>query len=66
MANFSKRMKTSAQDGTSVTLVPEVGDNQAGDLTDTLTNIVLTFDNARDSAFFNNVNRRIQVTFQTL
>lgn len=53
--------KVSAQDATTVTLVPQTGEKATTDLADVITNIVITFTNARDSVVFDVTNREFEV-----
>lgn len=54
-------MKASSLAATTATLVPQTGADVKGDFADVLTNIVLTFTNARDANFFDVTNREYEV-----
>ena len=62
-AQVRGQFKVSAQDGTTVTLVPVTGDKTKGDLSDNITQIVLTM-GARDTKYFDIVNRVFEITIQ--
>lgn len=53
--------RVSAQDATTVTLLPVAGDKTVGDLADNITQIVVTM-GARDTKYFDIVERRFQVS----
>lgn len=53
-------MRCSAADATTATLVPKV-DGDLGSLSDELTNIVLTFANARDVSLVPGTNTQYEV-----
>jgi hypothetical protein len=53
--------KVSAVAATTATLVPQTSQDVAGDFADKVTNIVITFTNARDSQFFDVTNREYEV-----
>ena len=55
------QFKVTAQDGTTVTLQPVTGDKTKGDLADNISQIVLTFGSARDTKYFDIVNRVFEV-----
>ena len=57
------QFKVSAQDGTTVTLVPVAGDKTKGDLADNITQIVITM-GARDTKYFDIVNRVFDIDIQ--
>jgi len=55
--------RVSAQDATTVTLLPVAGDKTVPDLADNITQIVVTF-TARDSKYFDIVNRVFNIDFE--
>lgn len=57
------RMKVSAQDATTITLVPEVGEKTVPDLAAEITQVVITM-TARDTKFFDIVNRRFNLELE--
>ena len=59
------RMRVSAQDGTTVTLVPVTGEKTVPDLSDNITQIVITM-GARDTKYFDVTNRHFRVTLDKL
>lgn len=59
------RMRASAQDGTTVTLVPTAGEKTAPDIASDITQIVITM-GARDTKYFDIVERRYRVTIEKL
>ena len=60
----SRRYRVSAQTATTVTLVPADGEQTKGDFADSVSQIVITFTNARDSNFFDIVNRGVEFTIR--
>ena len=60
-AKVRGQFKVSAQDGTTVTLVPVTGDKTKGDLADNITQIVLTM-GARDTKYFDVTNRVFEIS----
>ncbi len=61
------RMRVSAQDGTTATLVPVAGtDEKSYGLADKISQIVVAFANARDAAFFSETNRQFDVSLARL
>ena len=58
------RFRVSAQDGTTVTLQPVVGSTTVPDLADKISQIVLTFTNARDTKFFDIVERVFDIEIE--
>ena len=61
---YQRRFKVSALAGTTATLVPADGEQTKGDFADTISNIVVTFANARDAQIFDIVNRGFLVSIQ--
>ena len=61
---YQRRFKISAQDATSATLVPAVGEVTKGDFSDSIATVVVTFSNARDAQIFDIVNRGFLVSIQ--
>lgn len=59
------RMRVSAQDGTTVTLVPVAGEKIVPDISGEITQAVLTFA-ARDTKYFDVVNRRFRITIEKM
>jgi hypothetical protein len=57
------QFKVSAQDGTTVTLLPVAGDKTQGDLASNITQIVVTM-TARDTKYFDIVNRVFDIDLQ--
>lgn len=56
MAQVEQQFKVTGQDATTVTLQPLVGGRKTG-LSDQISQIVLTFASARDTQFFDIINR---------
>jgi hypothetical protein len=59
------RMRASAQDGTTVTLVPVDGEKTVPDIASDISQIVVTM-GARDTKFFDITNRRYRVTIEKM
>ena len=58
------RYRVSAQDATTVTLSPVVGVTSVPDLADKISQIVITFTNARDAKFFDIVERVFEIKIE--
>jgi hypothetical protein len=58
------RYRVSAQDATSVTLLPVVGSTSVPDLADKISQIVITFTTARDTKFFDIVERVFEIEIE--
>lgn len=58
------RFRVSAQDATTVTLQPVVGTTTVPDLADKISQIVITFANARDAKFFDIVERVFEIKIE--
>lgn len=58
------QFKVSAQDATTVTLVPVAGGTTVPDLADKVSQIVITFTNARDAKYFDIVNRVFELQIE--
>jgi len=56
--------KSSAVAATTATLVPQTGQDRGGDFADLVTNIVITFTNARDDQFFDVTNREYEIVIR--
>jgi hypothetical protein len=59
------RMRVSAQDATTVTLVPVAGEKVVPDVSGEITQVVLTFV-ARDDKYFDVTNRRFRLTLEKM
>lgn len=58
----NRRYKVSAQDATTVTLVPQTGEVTKNDFADSIASIVITFTSARDDKWFDILNREFGIT----
>ena len=58
------RFRVSAQDATTVTLQPVAGTTSVPDLADKVSQIVITFTNARDAKFFDIVERVFEIKIE--
>jgi len=63
-AIWRDRFNVSAQDATTVTLQPVAGTTSVPDLADKVSQIVITFTNARDAKFFDIVNRIFELSLE--
>lgn len=59
-----QRMRVSAQDATTATLVPVDGETSVPDTSDKITQIVVTFAAARDTQLFDVTNRQFDVALE--
>ena len=63
-AIWRDHFNVSAQDATTVTLQPVAGTTSVPDLADKVSQIVITFTNARDAKFFDIVNRIFELSLE--
>ena len=60
-AVWRDRFRVSAQDATTVTLQPVPGTTSVPDLADKISQIVITFTNARDTKYYDIVERIFEI-----
>ncbi len=57
-------LKSSTLAATTATLVPQTGEEVAGDMADKITQVAITFATARDSNFFDVTNREYELVLR--